>query len=284
MNLTLETYHSRDANKSFFSASQIRNLAKCPARTLALLNGTFAEPEDQEWKLIGEYVDKSLLTPSRLDTWKAAHKEDIASAKTGKPYAWVARADAMVARCQRDALFMKTIRAEPQCIIEWEMFGHPFKAALDICDAENDYIADLKTCADFADEYDAVVKGKLPWYDVYYLQLAIYREAYKHKIGHHPAAEFLCAVTKHKSGTLPFYTPDLQIVAFFEDHVVRFESELIEVELHISEWARMKSGEIEPRRCESPDCNYCRFTRGLKETAIIAAGNWKADIRMSKEF
>jgi hypothetical protein len=278
MELTVENYRTPESAKAFFSASQCRGLLKCPARELAIMNGTFEEEGDKDWALIGTYVDLSLLTPSRLPAWKEKHAADMVSEKTKKPYAWVALADAMISRAISDALFMRTLHAETQRIITFELFGYPWKAALDICDVTNNYIADLKTSADFDDVWNEEAKTRLPWYDYTYLQLAVYREAYKSATENYPDACVLSAISKHKS------FPGLQIVAFDDRHTPRFDSELEIVKVHIDDWAAMKAGTMIPLACKSHDCDFCRSTRVLTEEDIVTARNWKTEKRMSREF
>ena len=56
MLLTHENYYSQEANKAYFSVSQVKAFMKCPACAMAELNGQHAPPKTTSL-LVGGFVD-----------------------------------------------------------------------------------------------------------------------------------------------------------------------------------------------------------------------------------
>ena len=54
--LTHENYHGAEANRHYFSSSQIKSFLTAPARTVAEQNGEYVSP-NQPPLLVGSYVD-----------------------------------------------------------------------------------------------------------------------------------------------------------------------------------------------------------------------------------
>lgn len=263
MNLDATNYHSEAAGMRYFSNSQVTKLRECAAKEVACLTGKWKRDEQTEAMLIGSYVDRALLTPEQLPEWCAEHAAEMASERTKRPYAWVETAKAMVERAKREPAFMRVLDGQHQVYITWTMFGNEWKAALDVENEQRDYIADLKSCPSLDhDQWSDELRKKLPWYDKYFQQIAVYREAFKAKYGKHPSVAFLAAVTKQDP-------PDLGLVSFDDSHAMRYEYELNEIAHNIDAWAAMKRGEIEPTRCES--CDYCRATKKLDGSKIMRA-------------
>ena len=263
MNLDATNYHSEQAGLRYFSNSQVTKLRECAAKEIACLTGKWKRDEQTDAMLIGSYVDRALLTPESLDEWCECSIDLMRSEKTKKAYAWTLLAPKMVERARRDGAFMRVLSGKPQVYITWSMFGHEWKAALDIVNVEKNYFADLKTCPSLDhDQWSDELRKKLPWYDRYFPQIAIYREAYKAKHGRHPSVAFLAAVTKQDP-------PDLGLVSFDDSHAMRYEYELNEIAHNIDAWAKMKRCEMEPTRCES--CDYCRATKRLDGSKITRA-------------
>lgn len=263
MNLDATNYHSEQAGLRYFSNSQVTKLRECSAKEIACITGKWKRDEPSDAMLIGSYVDRALLTPESLDEWCECNIHLMRSEKTKKAYAWTFLAPKMVERARRDDSFMRVLTGKPQDYITWSMFGHEWKAALDIVNVEKSYFADLKTCPELGRDYwDDELRKKVAWYHVYFQQIAVYREAYKAKYGKHPSVAFLAAVTKQDP-------PDLGLVLFDDSHAMRYEHELGDIAQNIDAWAKMKRGEMEPTRCES--CDYCRATKVLDGSKIMRA-------------
>lgn len=263
MNLNASNYHGKESNLRYFSNSQVTRMRECAAKHVAQLRGTWPDDEASEAMLIGSYVDRALLTPEELLPWMGENSKRLYSSRTGKPFSFVELAEAMVARAKRDDAFMRVLSGTPQVYVTWSMFGHEWKAAMDIENVPRDYFADLKTGPSLDhDAWSDELRKRLPWYDRYFQQVAIYREAYKAKNGKHPKCAFLAVVTKQDP-------PDLGLVSFDDSHAMRYEYELNEIAHNIDAWAKMKRGEMEPARCES--CDYCRATKRLDGSKITRA-------------
>lgn len=269
MNLTIDNYHSAEANRAFLSVSQARRFRECEAMTIAELNGWKSCKDESDALLIGSRVDCALLTPDRFAAWDEAHAADMVSAKTQKPYAWVKTSDMLIARAKRDATFMRWLAGDHQVIIIMDLYGAQWKCALDIVDSTVGIEADLKTLpsAEF-DEWDAKVGKRLPWYDKYFPQRAVYREAYKVKYGKYPAAQFLFGITKQEP-------PDLLAVVFNERHETRFAFELDAIQAATPRWLALKAGTEKPTMCGT--CEYCRGAKVLTDNDLIEARDWKTE-------
>lgn len=263
MTLTASNYHGAESNLRYFSNSQVTRMRECAAKHVAQLSGKWPADEPSEALLIGSYVDRALLTPDELLGWKAANCKNLYSARNGKPFAFVELAETMVARAKQDEAFMRVLQGEHQVYVTWTMFGHEWKAAIDVANPDKGYFADLKTCPSLDhDTWSDELRKKLPWYDKYFQQIAIYREAFKAHYGKPATCAMLAAVTKQDP-------PDIGLVSFDDSHAMRYEYELNEIAHNIDAWAKMKRGEMEPTRCES--CDYCRSTNKLDGSKITRA-------------
>lgn len=303
MMLTEQTYHSRDANMAYFSASQFRKMLECPAREIAILRGTFTPKEDSDALLVGSYVDTMLLTPEAAETWKQENKtkayQDPTAAElkrrgfafktvteclelhpelkgTGEPYACMKMGDMMIARAKRDEVFMTTLAGDHQRIHTFKLFGHPVKVKFDTIDVQS--FTDLKTCPALDhDEWDPEARARIIWYDKYYLQIALYWEAFRDINGADPAAAYIAALTKQDP-------PDIGILTYSTAHRDRFDRELDRVNAHLDEWAAMKAGITPAPKCKQPGCDYCRSTKVLTYDDVVEAQDWTIKNRIRREI
>ncbi len=278
MNLTVDNYHSLDANKTFMSVSQFSDFMDCPARAVAILNGKFKDEESSKALAIGSYVDAKLLTPDRASAVLEREKEWFfkreRKSKTcpepgfsDEPTAAKELADKMIARAMGDSMFMRALSGRSQTIITFEMFGVMWKTMLDVEDADSKSFTDLKTTASLTrTSWVDVLKRHAPFYEVwnYWRQIAVYRKSFKALHGFDPEAQFIAALTKEDP-------PDLGIYSFEDGR--RFEAELNKIAYDLPAVMAAKSGEIEPRRCNC--CDYCRGTKvlGVNAEAPVLAVN-----------
>jgi hypothetical protein len=246
MILTNENYFSAEASREFMSVSQFKAFARCPACAMAELRGEYKR-EKTPALLVGSYVDA--FFEGTLDAFKKENPEIFK--RDGTLKADYVQAEEIIKRIQRDALFTEYMSGEKQVIMTGIIAGVPVKIKID--SLHPDKIVDLKIVKDFENIYVAE-KGSLPWWEAwgYELQGAVYQEIVRQNTGK-TLPFYLAVATKEK-------TPDIDIVHIGQDYLdiarERFEYDL-------PTYDAIKSGIIEPERCEK--CDYCKNTKVLTE-------------------
>lgn len=264
MTLTAENYYTQEANRAYYSASQIKAFYDCPAMAMAELNGEYARPISTAL-LVGGYVDAHFA--GELDEYRQEHPEIFT--KTGLLRSDYLQADAIIDRIEQDALAMALMGGDKQKIITGEIGGKPFKAKMDLwLDGEKaralsrDYdlpdlafaegaIVDLKIMKDFEPLYKKG-EGRLNFIEFfrYDLQLAIYRDLIRQQIGVEVPC-YILAATKQNPPDIGLYKVPEFNMGYALEHL----------KAHIEEIDRIKRGEDVPERCEG--CAYCRATKRL---------------------
>ena len=241
MLLNNENYYTREANEVFWSASQIKDFLSCEARAMATIKGEYI-PEATQALLIGSYIDAYVEGLQSFARFHDEHPEIYK--RDGSLKAEFARAQMMVDRMERDSVFMEYLTGEKQTILTGELWGLPFKAKLDVY-RPGERIVDLKTVKDLEPVY-VKGEGRLAYYDAWNwpLQLAIYQRLEGHRL---PC--FLAVVTKEDPPTL-----DLVEIPQW-----RLDAEIEWLSTIMPRLDAIKSGVIEPERCES--CAYCRESK-----------------------
>lgn len=245
MKLTEATYYSPEANRKYFSASQIKAFKKCEAEALAEIRGEYQRPMSQAL-MVGQYVDNALT--GDLDKWMLEHPEICK--KDGALKAEYIQAAEMVDRAKRDRVFMDFLSGDPQKIITGKLFGqYLFRAKYDVF--RRDRIVDLKTVKDMNSVY-LPGQGRIDFATAWDwpLQMAIYQAIYEARY-HRKLPCYLAVITKEAPA-------DLAIVQIEQE---RLDAELDWLEHAMPRYDAIKSGIIEPERCEH--CAYCRETKVL---------------------
>ena len=250
MQLNEQNYFSKEADRAYFSASQIKAFRKCEAAALADLNGDYIRPMSQAL-MVGQYVDAALT--GDLDEWKGLHPEILK--RDGTPKAEFAQAQEMVERARRDPLFMDFMDGDHQTILTAELFGVPFKAKFDVLGA--DRIVDLKTVRDFSPVY-LPGQGRVDFATAWDwpLQMAIYQKIYE-KVEGQRLPCFLAVITKETP-------PDIRVIQIEQE---RMDSEIAWLEQVLPRYEAIKSGAIDPERCET--CAWCRESRILTGPELL---------------
>lgn len=270
-------------NKGVMTVSSFKALDRCQQGALAEMAGLYT-PEQADHFLIGSYVDIGLLTPSAFPDFVAHNADQIllkSGPNKGKPNAKFKMADKMMEKARTSPDFMAAIDGDHQVQIEFYVDGVPVRCTLDAVDAENGILTDLKTVRSFEWSWDQDRKMRLPFYETYgyWLQVSVYREAYRSVHGAYPQLLNLACIEKHDH-------PTLRLIVFSEEndaHRYRMDHEWKYFRSRLPDYWRMKQsadgGEINAEnintftRCES--CDWCRITSKLKieEAESILGGN-----------
>lgn len=223
-------------NKKYFSVSQYKDFLQCEAMAMAKINGTY-KTQTTTALLVGSYVDAYF--EGTLEELKKEYYSAIYT-KQNTLRADFKKAEEIIARVEKDPLFMKFMSGEKQKIFTAEMFGVPWKIKIDsyhegICIVDLKVVRNLKT---------------LPiWrYDI---QGAVYQEVTYLNTGKR-LPFYLASVTKED-------VIDLDIFQIMQEDL---DFALAEVEVNISRYAAIKAGEIEPHSCG--ECDYCKSVKSAR--------------------
>lgn len=244
MKLTHENYFSREAQMEYMSVSQFKAFEVCEAAALAEVTGNY-EREKTTSLLVGSFVDAHF--EGTLDVFKAQNPQLFK--RDGTLKSDYIKAYGIINRLEQDDFFMSFMAGKKQVIMTGEISGVPVKVKVD--SLLPDKIVDLKVMKDFAPIFKPE-QGRLNFIEAwrYDLQGAVYQEIVRQNIGK-KLPFYIAAATKEKETDLavievsPAYL-ELEI-ATFEEKVMRYDA--------------IKSGAIEPKRCEH--CNYCKSTKVL---------------------
>ena len=250
MQLNEMNYFSHEADVAYFSASQIKSFKKCEAMTMAQLEGQYLREMSQAL-MVGQYVDAALT--GDLDEWCGCHPE--IKKRDGSLKAEFLQASEMVGRANRDPLFMDYMAGDHQAILTAKLFGVPFKAKFDVL--AKDRIVDLKTVRDLSPVY-LPGQGRVDFATAWDwpLQMAIYQKIYEEISGERLPC-YLAVITKE--------TPaDIRIVQIEQE---RMDAEIAWLEQVLPRYEAIKSGAIDPERCEG--CAWCRQSRVLMGPELL---------------
>lgn len=244
--LTEDNYYQ---DKDHMSVSLFKSFKSCPARTMAMLRG--------EWKhapskalLLGSYVDEALTgTPESLEAFVMENEKDIFK-RTGGKYAEFVQADEVIDRIREQPLMMHYLSGEHQTIMTGEIEGVPFKIKLDSY-KPGEYLADLKYMRSLRSPnlFEPMVK-----YWGYDIQAACYQEIVRQNTGEKLPFYFVVATKE-----TPCHLEVGQISQFNMDDALDM------VRTYIRRFWAIKSGKIEPERCEDYNCDYCTTTKKITQ-------------------
>lgn len=263
--LTEENYHSKECDKAYMSFHTwaafhgTLGVPACEARAVAELNGEFEEDTSDAF-LLGGYVDAALVgDPGEKIKYAEAHPEMFVTRgeRKGELQTKYLVAEKMIKRCKEDQLFMESLSGEHQAILVCMICGVPFKCKIDSL-VRGKALVDLKTTREMHKQFYIPDFGHVDFisYYGYVYQLAWYREAVKILFGE----------------TLPCFIAPVSKSEYPEIKLVHID----DLSLHDA-WTEIKNsiengslvevwrGEIEPIRCNNPECHYCMSTEVLKE-------------------
>jgi len=263
--ITEENYYELEINKHYMSfhtwASFHGTLGvpACEARSMAELNGEFEE-ETSDAFLLGGYVDAALVGgEGELESFKVAHPELFVTRgeRKGALQAKYAVAEKMIERCKQDQLFMESLSGEHQAILVCMICGVPFKCKIDSL-VRGKALVDLKTTREMHKQFYIPDFGHVDFisYYGYISQLALYREMVK-ELFNETLPCFVAAVSKSEYPEIKLvHIDDLSLYDAWTEIKNSLENGSI-----VDVW----KGNIDPIRCNKPECHYCMSTEVLSE-------------------
>ena len=132
MVLTAENYYSKEANEKYMSVSQYKDFAgtygkmACEFSAIEKLEERWAQKKTTPL-LVGAYVDSYF--EGTLEEFKKANPEIFT--QEGELKANYKQAERIIARMERDPLFMQYMSGEKQVIMTGELFGAEWKIKID---------------------------------------------------------------------------------------------------------------------------------------------------------
>lgn len=247
MNLTDETYFSKEMNMKYMSASQFKDFLKCPACAMAKLK--------EEWKqekttalMVGSYVDASY--EGTLDIFKAKNPEIFK--KDGELKSEYKKAEEIINRLEKDKMFSKYMSGEKQVIMTGEILGVPFKIKIDSFHKDK-CIVDLKVMKDMQPIWNGKEKENFVEYYGYDIQMAIYQEIVRQNTGK-ILPTFLCVATKETVTDFAILEIDNERLEFVMNAIIK--PSLLSIN-------NIKNENAEAYRCEK--CEYCKSTKEIKQ-------------------
>ena len=232
--ITEENYHSKECDKAYMSF-----------HTWAAFHGTLGVPQCEARAIAEQY--------------KSEHPEMFVSKgdRKGLLQKKYIICDTMIERCKKDELFMDSISGEHQAILVCMLCGVPFKCKIDSL-VRGKAIVDLKTTREMHKQFYIPDFGHVDFisYYGYVYQLAFYREAVK-QLFDETLPCFIAPVSKSEY-------PEIKLVHI--DDVSLFDAWTeIENSFENGSIVEVWKGNIEPIRCNKPECHYCMSTEVLTE-------------------
>ena len=231
------------------SVSQFKNFQKCEAAAMAEITGTYV-PERGRALILGSYVDELLTgTKASQDQFVEENRAELFK-RNGEPYADIAQAAEAVQRVQQQPLMMHYLNGEHQTVMTGKIEGVPFKIKMDSY-KPGEFIADLKYMASLRSPnlFQPMIS-----YWGYDIQAACYQEIVRQNTGERLPFLFVVA-TKEKPAHL----------AVGKISQWNMDEALETVRKKIKRYQAIKSGEMEPERCEEYGCDYCTATNIITE-------------------
>lgn len=258
MVLTAENYYSKEANKEYMSVSQYKDFAgtygkmACEFSAVEKLEERWAQKKTTPL-LVGSYVDSYF--EGTLEEFKKENPEIFT--QKGELKANYKQAERIIARMERDPLFMQYMSGEKQVIMTGELFGAKWKIKIDSF-VRGIAITDFKVMASITKLEWVKDIGYLDFvrYWGYDIQGAIYQEIVYQNTGERPPF-YIAAGTKEEE-------PNIEVIHVTQNYLDEAKHM---VEMNMPRILRVKNGEAEPDRCEMCDC--CRHTKVLKRPISI---------------
>lgn len=263
MILNNDNYFSFEANKEYISVSQYKAFTgtfavpMCEAKANAELEGKWVR-EKSTALLVGSYVDSYF--EGGLEQFKKDNPEIFK--RDGSLKMDYQRAEEIIKRIERDAVFSKYMSGEKQVIMTCDdLFGYgdKWKIKMDSYHPGR-CIVDLKVMSNLRErKYHREINGYTTFVEEwgYDIQGAIYQEVVYRNTGKRLPFYIAC-VSKEKE-------PDIEVIWIPNDIL---EARLEEIRERVPNVLAIKRGDAVPMRCEN--CDYCRHTKVLKKPIHFA--------------
>lgn len=251
--LNKDNYHSPQANKEYWSKSLFSAFDKCEACGFAMVRGEY-EQEKTTSLMVGSYVDAYVA--DEYMEFVEEHPE-IFNSRTGELKADYRKADELIRTIENQPLMVDYLTGQKQVIMSAKLFDVPWKIKIDVHGGNR--IVDLKVVKDFEPMYKDGF-GRVSWIEYwgYDIQGAIYQRIEQLYSGRtEPLPFYLVAVTKEK-------IPNFDVIQIPQHYL---DTALKVVESKIDRFDLIKSGDIEPVRCEK--CDYCKLTKRLTTPSVF---------------
>lgn len=261
MELNKGNYYSIESNLHYMSVSQFKSFLPtyggCEAQAMAKINGVYTASQKNAFDE-GHYVHA--WNEGTLDDFKASNPDLYSSrgATAGQLKSNYQHCNKMIKVLENDPLVMKALAGKKEVIMTAELFGIPWKIMIDSYQPEVGILTDLKALKEMDGKWwnkDAQCYENFLEHYGYIIQMAVYAEVERLFVGRE-AGEWLIPhmviVTKQDP-------PDHEIIYFDYDAI---EQNLSTVRNHIERVKLVKSGMVEPIRCEK--CEFCRETKRIK--------------------
>ena len=247
-----ENYFAPETMSKYWSVSQFKTFNRCEALGLAEARHEYVR-EETDALLIGSYVDAYFS--GELNQFVERHMDQMFSKRGGGLLAKFKHADEIIETVTRQPLMMDYLTdGEKQVVMTADMFGLPWKVKMDVYNGSR--IVDLKVVRDFESIWDKGY-GRRSWIEYwgYDVQGAVYQKVVELVTGKQ-LPFFLVAVTKEK-------IPDVKIIEI-PQHILN--AALGMVEAKIERFDLIKTGQVEPIRCE--ECDYCKQTKIIRAPEV----------------
>lgn len=265
MNLNKNNYYDNEANKHYMSVSQFKSFLPsyggCEAATMAELNGEYVRSRIEAFDE-GHFIHA--WNEGTLEDFKAnnPHLYSSRGKTAGELKANFKHCEKMIEVLENDPLVMKALAGQKEVIFTAELFGIPWKVMLDSYQPETGLFADLKTMKEIEGKFwnkDVQAYENFIDHYGYNVQMAVYAEIEKRATGRKDwLIPHLVVVTKQDP-------PDHDIIYFDYNDI---EAGLQIVARNIERVNAVKSGQVEPVRCEK--CDYCRATKKVRRIKHVS--------------
>jgi hypothetical protein len=269
--LTGDNYYTPEADKAYYSCSQIDAFRECEAKAMAVLQGRFAR-ETGDAFLLGQYFHAAMESDEAFKKFCDEHFGEIFKTRGTKArgleivgkYAKFEAADNWIKAAKAEPAFrmLMDMEGENEVPMAGLLFGrYPFKVRFDrYVKSPQRSIIDWKTVANIWDAHYDEKQGKrvsFAEYFGYYTRAAVYTEIERQSAGEgNGPAFYLACVSKQDPpdrGLFTFNNPtDRQKMDMALDDLCKSMARI----------DRVKHGLERPARCGR--CDYCRATKEIR--------------------
>lgn len=258
--LTNENYYSDAANKDYMSVSQFKDLIGTPFHTACESTGVrrlrgLIPKKTSKSLLVGSYVDSYF--EGTLDQFKEENPDIFKKTGDKGLKSEYLQAEDIIARIERDALFMDHISGQKQVIMTGKLFGVDWKIKMDSF-RPSIAIDDMKIMKDMQPIWSDVIRRKVDFirYWGYDIQGAIYQAIVEQNTGCRLPFFIDCATKEIPS--------DLSVIEVTQPYL---DAALAFVEQNIEHAIALKEGTVDPKKCGI--CGSCRAAKVLTAPITI---------------